>query len=604
MRRRLIEGLIPGETKRRFGRILALSTLVGLAAGLAAVAFHYMLGTVNWLFLDNLAGYHPQEAAGEHALFAATSTVFKPWVLFFLPALGGLISGTIVYLLAPEAEGHGTDSVIEAYHQKAGRIRARVPFVKAVSSALTIGSGGSGGREGPIAQMGAGVGSILANLFHLSDRDRTLLVAAGMGAGIGAMFHAPLAGALFAAEVLYREIDFEFELIVPATVASIVSYATSSLILGWDPLFRTNPTVFRNPVELLGYSILAVVVALAGGIFVKVFYSTRNLFHASGLPLWAAPAIGGLLTGIVGFFFPHAIATGYGVVQSALDSQTTWLFLLLAALLRMVTTSASIASGGSGGVFGPSVVIGGALGGSVGLLLHQLAPWIAPHPESYVLVGMAAFFAGAANTPLSSVIIVSEMTGNYFLLVPTLWTSAIAFALATRTSLYEKQVGSRSDAPWHAGMMARDVLRRLKVSSAMLDIEEARERILAPGTPYDEIVRCFADTGAVSFPVIDAEGQMVGWVLDTHLRAALAQKEVSGLLVAQDLAVIPITIGRDQSLHVAVRRMIRCGLGELVVVDLREPNRPVGLLSRQQIVAAYDQEILKAGLDETEEIVE
>jgi CIC family chloride channel protein len=593
MRRNPLDPLIPGVKARRFGRLLLLSALVGVAAGLAAICFHWLLGGVSWGLLDRLAGFRPEGAAGEVELFPPSDTPLRRWLLLLLPAAGGLISGTIVYLLAPEAEGHGTDSAIEAYHRKGGHVRKRVPFVKMIASAITIGSGGSGGREGPIAQMGGGVGSMIGGALRLPQRDRTLLLAAGMGAGIAAMFHAPLAGALFAAEVLYRDIDFEFELIVPATVASIVSYSTACLHLGFQPLFRTPEMTFR-PVELLGYLILAVIMALAGGLFIRVFYGVRDAFRRLRIPLWIAPAIGGALTGVIGFLFPDALATGYGIVQGTLDGHLGWTFLLIAALARMATTSFSIASGGSGGVFGPSVVIGAALGGAVGLLLSEYAPLVAPNPQSYALVGMAAFFAAAANTPLSSVIIVSEMTGNYYLLVPTMWTCALAFAMAQRTSLYEKQVSSRAEAPVHSGEMALSVLRKLRIREHMLPLERIRDRLLEPGTPYLEIVRRFSETGGISFPVLDESGHMTGWVTDAQLRVALADQEVGPLLVAQDLAVTPITVELEATVDVAVRRMIRHQLGELAVVEPQDPDRLLGVISRTQVVAAYDREILKA----------
>jgi CIC family chloride channel protein len=207
---------------------------------------------------------------------------------------------------------------------------------------------------------------------------------------------------------------------------------------------------------------------------------------------------------------------------------------------------------------------------------------------------MAAFFAAAANTPLSSVIIVSEMTGNYYLLVPAMWTCALAFAVAQRTSLYEKQVASRADAPRHSGEMALSVLRRLRIRDHMLSVDQIRERVLEPGTPYAEIVRRFSETGGISFPLLDAEGRISGWVTDAQLRVALAEHEVGPLLVAQDLAVTPITVEVDATVDVAVRRMIRHQLGELAVVDPSEPDRLLGVISRTQIVAAYDREILRA----------
>lgn len=594
MRRRMLETFVPGERTRRFARLLLFSSLVGVIAGLGAIAFQWMLGGTGWLFLDFLAGFRPEEAAGEPVFFEPSGSPFRPWALLFVPAIGGLLAGWLVFRFAPEAEGHGTDAVIDAFHKKGGEIRGRVPIIKAVASAITIGTGGAGGREGPIAQIGAGFGSVFAKAVKLSPRDRCLLVASGMGAGIGAIFHAPLAGALFAAEVLYREIDFEFEVIVPATVASIIGYATGALAFGWEPLFHTPTLFFRNPVELVGYLVLAVVLALSSGVFIKVFYWTRDLFRALGLPNWSKPMLGGLLAGCIGFFFHDALGTGYGIVQRALDGEATISFLLLAVVLRMATTSLSIGSGGSGGVFGPSVVLGGALGGAVGTALHVASPVLVPNPEAFVLVGMAAFFAAAANTPLSSVIIVSEMTGNYNLLVPTLWTCSIAFALSTRTSLYENQVGSRADAPVHSGQMALEVLRRLKVRDTMLTLEGAQRRLVDPGTPFEELVNRFSETGGGAFPIVQ-DGRLQGIVTDAQLRVALADRDaLAQLLVAQDLSITPITVTEGDTLDVAVRRMMRHHLGELVVVDARRPHEPVGLISRAQVVAAYDGEILEA----------
>lgn len=591
MRRRVLESIVPNERARRFLRLLLLSCVVGVIAGLGAIVFQALLSASTSAFLGHLAGFHPAEAGGEATFFPPSDVPFRRWALLFVPALGGLIAGVIVFRFAPEAEGHGTDAVVDAFHRKGGLIRGRVPIVKTIASAITIGSGGAGGREGPIAQIGAGFGSVFATLLGLSPRERCLLVAAGMGAGIGAIFHAPLAGALFAAEVLYREIDFEFEVIVPATVAAIIGYSTGAIAFGWDPLFRTPELLFRDPLELIGYSILALVLAFSSGVFIQVFYGTRNFFRSLRLPKWAKPMIGGIGTGAIGFFFPDALHTGYGVVQKALDGDATWGFLATAVVLRMATTSLSIGSGGSGGVFGPSVVLGGALGGALGLVLNQFSPWLVPHPQTFVMVGMAAFFAAAANTPLSSVIILSEMTGNYHLLVPALWTCSIAFALSSRRSLYENQVDSRADAPVHSGQMALEVLKRLRVADHMLRVEEARDRCVDRTTPLTEIVRVFAEKGASTFAITEA-GRLTGVVNDAQIRAAIVTHEA--LRTAGDLAATPITVHPEETLDAAVRRMMSQHLGELVVVDRERTQVPVGFISRAQVVAAYDREILRA----------
>ncbi len=269
---------------RSLTRWFLLCTLVGIVAGFAAIAFYWLLSFAQHLMLDSLAGYRPPGPGGEQPLIAPSTTPFRPWLLILLPALGGLASGLLVYKFAPEAEGHGTDAVIDAYHHQEGVIRSRTPLIKALASALTIGTGGSAGREGPIAQIAAGFGSLLGKWFKLGPHERRVLMAAGMGAGIGAIFHAPLAGGLLAAEVLYRQMEFEYEVIVPSFIASIVAYAVFATKFGWDPLFASPDFVFRNAVELLPYFILALVVAAGAVGYVRIFYGVRNLFQKSGSP--------------------------------------------------------------------------------------------------------------------------------------------------------------------------------------------------------------------------------------------------------------------------------------------------------------------------------
>lgn len=275
---RYFKQLVPNLLVKKFWRMIALCALVGVVAGLGAIAFYVLLDLGRAFFLGYLAGYSPLPPGGESPVFSLPVAEPRRWALLLIPAAGGLISGILVYWLAPEAEGHGTDAAIYAFHYQAGQIRARVPLVKMVASAFTIGSGGSGGREGPIAQIGAGFGSNLANWLRLAPNERRVLMAAGMGAGVGAIFHAPLAGALFGAEVLYRELDLEVDVIAPAVISSIIAYAVFAMVFGWDALFVVPQFDFRNPQELLPYFILAVVLAGGATAYVRVFYGVRDLF--------------------------------------------------------------------------------------------------------------------------------------------------------------------------------------------------------------------------------------------------------------------------------------------------------------------------------------
>ena len=599
----LIESLAPDWQKAcRVGRLFALCALVGLVAGLGAVGFYALLDAVKHLVLDMGAGFRPEGALGEQALFSPTDRPPVRWLLLALPALGGLLSGLLVFALAPEAEGHGTDAAIDAYHQKDGLIRARVPLVKTIASALTIGTGGSAGTEGPISQIGAGFGSLIARLLDLSARERRILLAAGMGAGIGAIFKTPLAGALFAAEVLYREMDFEYEVMAPSILASVVAYSVFALFFGFQPLFETPAFAFRDPRELIPYAILAVAVALGARLFIWVFYGMRDAFAGLPLPKFLKPMIGGLLTGIAGFFLPEALVTGYGVVQGAfLDTSgirshdfagSAALALLTFAIVKIFTTSASVASGGSGGVFGPAIVIGGALGGALGLFLDHLMPNWVSSPGAFAMVGMAGFFAAAARTPISTVIMVSEMTGNYQLLVPSMWVSMLAFLLARGTTLYEKQVPSRPDAAIHQGAMMRSVLERLRVSDALRLRPLRTLPLVDERTPLRDLLALFGESNLTSLPIVDASQHLVGQITLEALQQTLGVTSLDELVIARDLALTPATIHSEETLFTALHEMAARGRHELLVVDERAV--PIDLFTEADVSALCEHQIERA----------
>jgi CIC family chloride channel protein len=546
--------------------------IVGVVAGLGAVAFYTLTQLGLHFFLDQLAGYRPEGPAGEPPLFPHTDTPFRRYLLFFIPALGGLVAGLIVYTFAPEAEGHGTDAAIEAFHQKQGRIRGRVPIVKAIASAVTLGSGGSGGREGPIAQIGAGFGSFLADKLGLSGRDRRVLLASGLGAGIGSIFRAPLAGALFAAEILYKEPEFETEVIIPATVTTIVAYSTFGLIIGFDPLFKQSSFAFAHPLELGPYTVLAVVLALASALYVRTFYGTKRIFDNLKIPNHVKPAIGGLLTGCIGFFLPETLAFGYGVIQGALDNQIAIGLLFMIAMGKILTTSLSIGSGGSGGVFGPSMVIGGALGGVVGKLFNQWIPSVVSQPGAFVIVGMAGFFAAASNAPISTIIMVSEMTGNYQLLVPAMWVCAIAFIIGRRWSIFQNQVPSRVESPAHYGDFAKDLLEEIYVRDVF---DPKREYIcIAENLTLREFIPIMTETEQQVFPVVDKQGELTGIFSITDVREDIANDEVPVVTPEDDLASV-------------LSRFIENEMETLPVVDPQNSRKLLGILRRNEVTQSY-----------------
>lgn len=610
----------PSAELKSLGRLLILCLIVGLAAGLGAAAFNAMLEFSRSFFLEYLANYRPIMPGNEERLIEDVGSFTRSpgivrWMLLIVPAAGGLISGVLVFSLAPEAEGHGTDHAIEAYHFKDGAVRKRVPLIKAIASAITIGSGGSGGREGPIAQIGSGFGSMLGQWLRLSPAERRVLMAAGMAAGIGAIFHAPLAGALFAAEVMYRELDFEHEVLVPAFISSIVAYSVFGGIFGgFHSLFKTPPYEFDQVASLLPYFILAVVSALGAMLFVRAFYGTRKfMFQRLKLPNHVKPAIGGLAVGIVGFFIPEALGSGYGVLQmcfadkidqlpSAIElaklfpagtRATTIAAVVLAgiALAKIATTSFSIGSGGSGGVFGPSVTIGGALGGATGLLCARMFPGIDISPGAFALVGMAGFFAGAANTPVSTIIMVSEMTGNYHLLVPSMLVCIVAYLLCRKYTLYDKQLASRLDAPTKLGNMAGAILSRLTVKQAVAGRRTDDLMLVAQHTGFRELLHKYTNSTQACFPVVDSNQKLTGVIDSGDIRRIVTETGIADLIIARDIERPAQTVTSEDSLLAAVNTIATTDTPALIVVEQQDPRKVLGILGRDDIVATYNRQI-------------
>jgi len=564
--------------------------LIGLIAGLGAVIFHYLCQICLHFFMDSLAGYHPPSPAGEEHLFPPTQTPFNRWILLFLPAFGGIFSGWLVYTFAPEAEGHGTDAAIDAYHNKNGFIRNRIPFIKTIASTITITTGGSGGREGPIAQIGAGFGSFLATRLNLSEQDRRIMMAAGVGAGVGSIFRAPMAGALFAAEVLYRDPEFEPEVLLPAGISSIVAYCIFCLFFGWGTLFESQDFIFCNPLELGPYFILSLFLAAAGWLYVKTFYGVIDISKDINIPNHLKPALGGLLTGVVGFFLPQTLSFGYGFAQMALDNQLPTLLLFSIAIGKILTTSFSIGSGGSGGVFGPSIVIGGALGGAIGNIFHAIMPGIVTQPGAFVVVGMAGFFAGVANTPISTIIFVSEMTNSYHLLLPCLLVSSLTYLFSMKWTIFRKQVKSRIDSNAHRGDFFVDVLATIKVEELMPKIRKVN--LIPEDMTLKEFRKIFCSSQQHYFPVINSEKELIGIFSINDIRSILFDQEVVDLVLMKDVANIDIiSTNPSEDLNEVLKKCTVLNLHRIPVVQEDNQKMLLGMLDRKEIIQFYNSRV-------------
>ncbi|MCP4160067.1 MAG: chloride channel protein [Deltaproteobacteria bacterium] len=567
---------------------------IGLIAGVGSIIFHVLCELGMHYFMDLMAGYRPASPAGESHLLHPTTTLFNRWILLFLPAAGGLISGWLVYTFAPEAEGHGTDAAINAYHDKGGFIRSRVPIIKTIASTITLTTGGSGGREGPIAQIGAGFGSFLATKLKLSDRDRRIMMAAGIGAGVGSIFRAPLAGALFAAEVLYKDPEFESEVIIPAGISSVVAYCVFCLVFGFGSLFKSPPNLtFTNPLELGPYLVLAVILVITGVFYIKTFYTTTKIFSKFKIPNHVKPAIGGMLTGMVGFYFPETLAFGYGIIQTALNgSNITITALLILAIGKIFTTSFSIGSGGSGGVFGPSVVIGGAMGGAVGQFFHMILPKIVTSPSAFIIVGMAGFFTAVSNTPISTIIFVSEMTNSYHLLLPSLLVCSVCYLMAQKWSIYEKQVKSRIDSQAHAGEFMVDVLAAIKMNDLKHLVKVVPH--VKPEMSFVKFKAFFTETKQHYFPILDDNNRFIGIFSSTDVRSLLFTPEVEDLIVMHDLITPDLIVTTfSEDLNTVLSKMSIKNIDSLPVVKDDDSGVLFGMIQRRDVITFYNEQVNK-----------
>ncbi|KUJ94465.1 MAG: Chloride channel, putative [Archaeoglobus fulgidus] len=573
--------------------LILLAAIVGVISGLGAFIFYFLLDLFTKIFLSGLDSFNPPLAGGE----AEVVKIELHLGILPLPvvvALGGLLSGLIVYKFAPEAEGHGTDAVIRAFHRARGEIRARVPIVKTIASAITIGSGGSAGREGPIAQIGAGFGSFVGELLRLSDKDRRILVICGVAGGIGSIFRSPFGGAMFGIEVLYKR-DNEVEAIVPAFVSSIVAFIVFDVIMSYFantpfgvlPIFKIPQVTIHSPLEFPIYAIVSVLAAFFGIIYVKVFYTVHNYSKRVSIPPYFKPAIGGFFTGVIGLFLPGVLGMGYGYVQMAIDGKLAVTVMLLLIFGKIVATSLTVGTGGSGGVFAPSIVIGSMVGGFVGYSFHYLFPNVIVQPEAFVLIGMSAFVAAVAKTPIAAILMVLEMCGGY-LLLPALMTAAtLAYYLAGDYSIYAEQVATRAESPAHRMEMSIDVLENVRVQDAMVSADK-----LVVVTPYQrvsEVLELIEKTGHMGFPVV-MDGRLVGMVTFEDVeRVPLEERDkklVRDIMTRELIVTYP-----DETLEEALIKLVDKGIGRLPVVDRNDEKKLLGIITRSDIMKAHAREV-------------
>ena len=585
-------------------RIYIYSIIVGAVSGVGAIVFTYFLELAGFVFIEKLAGFRQVQPDGEvHFSF---SFLQEPtysehmWLLLLLPALGGLVSGWLVYRFAPEASGHGTDAMIDAFHNGKGVIRPVVPIVKAVATILTLGSGGSAGKEGPVAQIGAGLGSWLATLLKLSHAQRRILLLAGTAGGLGAIFRAPLGGAITSVEILYRE-DFESDALIPCVISSIVAYSIYTVAFGSASIFSIPEVRLSSFYELGIYLFLGVLCVLVGIFYVKVFYGMRDrLFRKLALPPYLVVAFGGLLVGVVGFVDPRAMGAGLGVIQGAIYGNIGLSAMLLLVLLKIIATSCTISSGGSGGVFGPSLFIGGMLGGCVGLVGQYFFPDIVQEPGAYVIVGMAAFFAGVANAPLGALIMVTEMSGGYDLLPPLMLVCAFALIFARNFSIYKNQVQNKFHSPAHIKDVTVNVLQNLRVDDVFDRLKNTSEAVVSNSLSYFSLSALSKKLGHMHFVVVDEAEKLRGLISLEDLD--LPEDDfLRNLVLIEDMVVDSVQpIEAKEDLHEALQKLLDSDYDKLPVVRRDEEGEQVflGYMMYQDLMRVYHEEVQKMEAEE------
>lgn len=599
---------------RAIGKVVMHALAVGLAVGAGACLFYMLLAIAERALLEGLGGYEPLRSAGEHAMdFPMPRRAFSPWMVALLPALGGLASGFVAHRLAHETSGGGGDAYIDAFHRRGGSMRKRVALVKIIATSFTLGSGGSGGREGPTMQVGAAIGALVGRVIDVSARERRILAVSGTAAGLSAIFGTPLGAALFATEVLYRD-DFESDALVPAILASVTAHSVFVGVFPEATLFAHASRYPFQPVHLPLYAALAVVLAAVARVFVWALKTSKRLFAGLRVAPWIRPGIGGAMLGVTATAWillvnPHLdlagrgigiLGSGYGAAQGAITGGA-WIpsgwagvgLLMVLVATKILATSFTLGSGGSAGDFGPSLAIGGLVGGAFGRAAQIL---VSPEidPGAFALVGMGTFYGGIAHTPVSSLVMVCEMAGTYDLLPSLMLSSGLAFVLLRRVSLYSKQPRSRFESPAHAGEESLDVLKRLRVETVFrrADVMTLQANA-ALASVVDTVLAAPEWQG--SFPVVDEKGVLRGIVSGGVLRSAMKEETPLTLVIAADVMVAAAHVTPADDLHTALERFLESGLHELPVV---EEGTIVGVLDEAHITRAYHDYLHRLGADE------
>ncbi len=554
---------------------LAVAAVIGILAGLGAVVLRALI------IAFQKAGYG---LASPTVAYLAS----LPWYLkLLIPTVGGLGVGFIVRYFAPEAKGHGVPEVMEAVAVKGGMIRKRVSVAKAVASALSIASGGSTGREGPIIQIGAAIGSTLGRYVGLNPQRVKVYVACGAAAGIAAAFNAPLAGAIFAAEIILA--DFGVPRLGPVVVAAVAATAMSRSLLGDQRAFVVPTYDLRSAWEFIPYTLLGLLSGVTGAAFIKVLYWIEDRFDGSPIPRVLRPATGGLLVGAISLGVPQILGIGYEGITKAVTGQGVWYVLLGLALAKLVATSITLGSGGSGGIFAPSLFLGATVGGALGQVVHSLFPDLTASHGAYALVGMGGLVAATTHAPITAILILFEMTGSYKIMLPLMFTVVGAVLVSSRLnreSIYTEKL-TRRGLNVRAGR-EMNVLRAQKVSEVMTEASE----VFQLNSPLSSLVSRAVESPRTQFFVKDDQDKLVGVIHAGEVRRVLFDQSLTDLIIAADL-VEPLSfyLYPEDTLDQAMRLFGETASEEIAVVERGDPAKLLGVISRGDCIDAYNRAI-------------
>jgi CIC family chloride channel protein len=578
------------------GKLYILSSLIGLIVGGFVILLNFAVIDSRSLFLSSWCGFYPPIPLSPYQ--HAFTPVAHPVLLLFIPALGGLLMGYLAEKFCPDCFGGGTDRVIKSFHQERGEIDKKVSFFKILTTALTVGSGGSAGNEGPSQYVGASIGSTLARWLKLNDSDRRTLLTAGAAAGLGAIFKAPLGGALFACEIYYSQPEFETQAVVPSLIASVISFSVFSLVFGTTPLWFIHFHLIFNISDLIPLTVLALITGTFSLVFVYILEWVEK--ELSMIPKIFRPALGGLGVGIVlliGYFvlgvhqFVGILSEGYGTVQQAIDGHLAISVLILLAIGKILATSLTLGSGGSGGFFAPAMVMGGCLGGAVGGISFLLFPHLVQSPEAYIVLGIGAFLAGISRAPISTIIMMTEVAQSYNVLLPLIWVCSIAYLISYRECLFKNQFAKQSDSPAHRNDLVRDILKNIPITKLLE--KNFKPVVCFPDTSLTEILEKTKKSHQLIIPIIHPQTKkLVSIISRKTIQNSLSQFTNPELILATNLQQNNYPVLHEyQNLDDALTALSQSDLEELPIVG--NFNKFSGLANRIELIQVYTEETLK-----------